>query len=187
MRTLPFAGTLALVLLFALPAAAQMPSPTYSVEVLDRPANPIVAGGMYTFNFTATRTCGNSVDLLDPSAVEVKVASEANLTVTGPGKIQFPSQFCAQETQVEVPFEVTVYVAAGAEPRVYVVSVHLWPQSQGALPRFSQEATADFAVPVTQTEPKVVPEAAAKESPGAAPIFVLGVLGLAALAARKLD
>lgn len=185
MRTPHFAGSLALLLLLALPAAAQMPSPIYAVEILDRPAGSIVPGSVATFNLTATRTCSNSVEMLDPAAVQVKVASDANLTVTGPGQVQFPSQFCAREPQMTVAFEVSVHVAADAAAHAHVVSVHLWPQSQGALPRHSQEATTDFAVPVAAPEPKVVPESVAKEAPGAAPIFLLAALGVAALVARR--
>lgn len=187
MRTLPFAATLALVLLLALPASAQVPPANYSVEIRDRPAGPLLPGATATYNLTATRTCGNSFDILDATAVDIKLGAEANLTVTGPGKVQFPSQFCAQQPQATVDFQVQVYVAAGAQPRVYLVNVHLWPGNSGALPRFSQDANTDFAVPVVQPEPKVVPESAAKASPAVGPMLGVAVLSLAALVGRRAD
>lgn len=186
MRTMLIAA--ALLLLVAASATAQtgLPAPAYQLEQVAAPAGAQAPGSTAEFNFTATRTCSNQADYLEATMAKVDFLTSDNLTVAGPGQIQFPAQMCAQQSVSVVPFKASIAVPDAAESRVYKVRAMLSPNPSGPMPRAGNEAALDFLFAVRAPDAKPAPAAEeVKGSPGAAPMFLFAALAMAALVARR--
>ncbi|MCA1819496.1 MAG: hypothetical protein LC620_05515, partial [Halobacteriales archaeon] len=149
MRALLAAAALAaLVTLTLAPAEAQLPAPTYVFSQVIGPAAAQAPGSMPSFNFTVERTCTMAADVLPAAKAKVQFASDADLSVAGPGEILFPQQVCAWAATVAVRFEATVAVPADAGEHVHKITAHLQADSPGPLPRGGGDASTDFLLSV---------------------------------------
>jgi len=193
MRTSPLAAAtaasatlLTVLLLSATPGAAQMPSATYVFKEAVGPLEAVVPGGTAQFNFTVERTCAFAGDVLPETSAKVEFRPEGNLTVAGPGQVQFPQQVCAQQSMATVQFQATVVVPPGAEARIHKLQVALHPEPTGTVPRYAQEASMDFIVKVASPPAEPTPQADdPAPAPAAGAILMALVLGMAALVVRR--
>lgn len=178
----------AALLIAAVPSAtAQMSGPIYLLDVTAVPEGSITPGGLGEYTFAAARVCSINADVLPATVAHVQYISEGNFSVAGPGQVEFPQQVCMQQSRVDVTITVTVAIPADAPDQVSKIHAHLSPGMDGAVPRYSQGASAETFITVKSTAASVEksPLGEAKDAPGPTPLILPGLLGLAALAMRR--
>jgi MYXO-CTERM domain-containing protein len=140
--------------LFALlalgPAQAQvMPPPSYLLTV-QAPTEPVQPGNLTLIAIRVQRDCPNAATLLDQEDVSLTLQGERRATVTGPGKVVFPQQVCAEQPRAEQQASYVVAV-----PEDVLADGDVLPDGNSTLLSFLATAQPSASGPLNSRGPEV--------------------------------